>query len=66
VEIGRKNERVKTRLKGPLGRPRHRWEVNIRTNLWGIGWEGMDWIRLVDVRDQWRAVVNTIMNFRVP
>jgi hypothetical protein len=44
---------------GPLGRPRRRWEDNIEMDLRNIGWGGMDWIRL---RDQWRALVNTVMN----
>jgi len=49
-----------------LGRLWHRWEDNIRMDLWEIGWEGVDWIHLAeDSRDQWRAVVNTVMNLRV-
>jgi hypothetical protein len=52
--------------KRPLGRPRRRWEDNIRMNLREIGWGGMDWIDLAQDRDQWRALVNTIMNLRVP
>jgi hypothetical protein len=39
---------------------------NIRIDLAGIGWDGMDWIELAQDRDQWRALVNTVMNFRVP
>jgi hypothetical protein len=50
----------------PLGRPRHRWEDNIKTDLREIGWDGMDWIDLVQDRDQWRALVNTEMNLKVP
>jgi hypothetical protein len=50
--------------KRPLGRPRHRWE-NIRMDLREIGWGGMDWIDLAQDRDQWRALVNTVMNLRV-
>jgi hypothetical protein len=50
----------------PLGRPRRRWEDNIRMDLRGIGWSGMDWIDLAQDRDQWRALVNTVMNLRVP
>jgi hypothetical protein len=49
--------------KRPLGRPKHRWMDNIKTNL---RWDGMDWIDLVQDRDQWRALVNTVMNLRVP
>jgi hypothetical protein len=52
--------------KKPLGRPRYRWEDNIRMNLKKIGWGGMDWIDLAQDRDQWRALVNTVLNFRVP
>jgi hypothetical protein len=50
----------------PLGRPRLRWMDNIRMDLRGIGWDGMDWIDLAQDRDQWRAVVNMVMNLRVP
>jgi hypothetical protein len=52
------------RLEGkrPLGRPRRRWEDNIRMDLREIGWGGMDWIHLAQDRDQRRAVVNTVMN----
>jgi hypothetical protein len=49
----------------PLGRPRHRWVDNIKMDL-TIGWDGMDWIHLAHDRDQWRALVNTVMNLRVP
>jgi hypothetical protein len=52
--------------KRPLGRPRRRWEDNIKMGLKETGWGGMDWIDLVQDRDQWRALVNTVMNFRVP
>jgi hypothetical protein len=52
--------------KRPLGRPRRKWEDNIKTDLREIGWGGMDWIDLVQDRDQWRALVNTLMNLRVP
>jgi hypothetical protein len=46
--------------KRPLGKPRRRWEDNIRINLREIGWEGVDWIYLAQNRDQWRALVNTV------
>jgi hypothetical protein len=49
----------------PLGRPRHRWEDNIKMDLQEVGW-GMDWIDKAQVRDVWRAVVNAVMNLRVP
>jgi hypothetical protein len=52
--------------KRPLGRPRRRWEDNIRLDLREIGWGGMDWIDLAQDRDQWRALVNTVMNLWVP
>jgi hypothetical protein len=52
--------------KGPLGRLRRRWVDNIKLDLREIGWDSMDWIDLAQNRDQWRALVNTVMNFRVP
>jgi hypothetical protein len=52
--------------KGPLGRPRRRWVDNIKPDLRDIGWDGMDWIDLPQNRDQWRALVNTVVNLRVP
>jgi hypothetical protein len=51
--------------KRPLGRPRRRWEDNIRIDRREIGWGGMDWIDLAQDRDQWRAFVNTVINLRV-
>jgi hypothetical protein len=50
----------------PLGRQRCRWVDNIKMNLREIGWNDMNWIDLVQDRDQWRALVNTVMNLRVP
>jgi hypothetical protein len=49
-----------------LGRPRRRWADNIKMDLREIRWVGMDWIDLTQDRDQWRAFVNTVINFRVP
>jgi hypothetical protein len=49
-----------------LGRPRRRWADSIKMNLREIGWDGVDWIELAQHRDQWRALVNTAMNLRVP
>jgi hypothetical protein len=52
--------------KRPLGRSRRRWEDNIKMDLMEIGWGGMDWIDVAQDRDQLRALVNTVMNLRVP
>jgi len=52
--------------KGPLGKPRSRWEVNIKMNLQEVGCGGMDWIDLAQNRGRWRAVVNEAMNLRLP
>jgi hypothetical protein len=52
--------------KRPLGRPRRRWVDNIKIDLREMGWGGMDWIDLVQDRDQWRALVNVVMNLRAP
>jgi hypothetical protein len=49
-----------------LGRPRRKWEDNIRMDLREIGWGCMDCINLAQDRDQWRALVSTVMNLRVP
>jgi hypothetical protein len=48
-----------------LGKPRRRWVDNIKIDLREIGWDGRDWIELANDRDQWRALVNTVMNLRV-
>jgi hypothetical protein len=50
----------------PLGRPRRRWEDNIKMDLPEVGWRGTDWIDLAHDRDRWRALVYTVMNLRVP
>jgi hypothetical protein len=52
--------------KRPSGRPRRRWEYNIKMNLGEIGWCGMGWIDLAEDMDQWRARVNTVMDLRDP
>jgi hypothetical protein len=52
--------------KRPLGRPRRRWVDNIKMDLREIGWDGGDCIDLAQDRDQWRALVNVVMNLRVP
>jgi hypothetical protein len=51
--------------KRPLGRPRYRWEDNIKMALQELGCEVMNWIELVQDRDRWRALVNAVMNLRV-
>jgi hypothetical protein len=52
--------------KRPLGRPRHRWEDNIRKDLKDIRWENVDWMHLAQDRDQWQALVKIVMNLCVP
>jgi transposase len=52
--------------KRPLGRPRLRWEDNTRMDPREIGWGGMGWIDLARDRDHWRALVDMVMNLRVP
>ena len=49
-----------------LGRPRRRWEDNIKMDLQEVGCGGRDWIKLAHDRDRWRALVNVVMNLRVP
>jgi hypothetical protein len=49
----------------PLGRQRRRWVDNIKTDLREIGWDDMDWTDMAHNRDQWRALVNMVMNLRV-
>jgi hypothetical protein len=46
--------------------PRRKWVDNIEMELRKIGWDGIDWIELAQDRDQWRALVNTVMNLQVP
>jgi hypothetical protein len=51
--------------KKPLRRPRRKWVENIKMDLRDVGWGGMDWIDLVQDKNQWTALVNTVMNLRV-
>ena len=52
--------------KRPLERSRRKWEDNIKINVEETGWENMNWIRLPQVRQKWRAVLNTVTNLQVP
>jgi len=56
----------KSEGKTPLGRPRRRWEDNIKMDFLEMGCGGMDWIELAQDRYGWRALVNVVMNLRVP
>jgi hypothetical protein len=56
----------KQEVKRPLGKRKRRWEDNIKMNLRETGWGGIDWIDLARDRDLWKALVNTVMNLRVP
>jgi hypothetical protein len=56
----------KPKRKRPRGTPRCRWVDNIEMDLREIGWYGIDWIDLAQDRHQWRALVSTVMNLRVP
>jgi hypothetical protein len=56
----------KVLVRKPQGRPRHRWENNIKMDLREIGWGGMDWIDLAQDKNQWTALVKTVMNLPAP
>jgi hypothetical protein len=56
----------KSEGKRPLGRPGHRWVDNIKMDIREIGWDGMDWLDLAQDRDQWRALLNMVINLWVP
>jgi hypothetical protein len=65
----RKSYRIlvgKPDVKRPLGTPRCRWVDNIKMDHRETEWDGMDWIDLAQDRDQWRALVSTVMKLRVP
>jgi hypothetical protein len=55
----------KPKEKRPLGRPRHRWEDNIKMDPQEVGCGGVDWIEVAKDRDRWRALVNAVMKIRV-
>ena len=57
---------AKLERKGPLGRPRRRWEDNIKMDLQEVGGGCRDWMELAQDRARWRALVSTVMNLRVP
>jgi hypothetical protein len=56
----------KPEVKRPLRRPRHRWEDNIRMDLREIWWEDVELVHLTQDRNQWLALVNTVMNLGIP
>jgi hypothetical protein len=56
----------KSEWKRPLGRPRRGWEDNIRKGLRVVGWDSVKWIYLAHDKEQWRAVVNTVVNLWIP
>jgi len=62
----RKRQSGKPEGKQSFGAPRRRWVDNIRKDVKEVCWEGVDWIHLAKERDQWQAVVNTVMNLCVP
>jgi hypothetical protein len=65
ARMGEKRNAYRILVGKPEGRPRRRWE-DIRMDLREVGWGGMDWIDLTQDRDQWRVLVNTVMNLQVP
>ena len=52
--------------KRPLGRPRRRWDDNIKMDLWEVGCDPGEWTDLAEDRDRWRAYVRAVMNLRIP
>jgi hypothetical protein len=57
---------AKSEGRRPLGTPIRRWVDNIKIDVREKGWGGMDWVKLAQDRDQWRALVKTVMNLRLP
>ena len=55
----------KPERKKPLGRPMVIWEDNIKMDLHGVGYGGVEWIELAQKRDRWRTLVNAVMNYRI-
>jgi hypothetical protein len=53
-------------VKRQIGRPRRGWVDNIKMERKELGWEGVDWVNVAYDRDKWRALVDEVMNFRVP
>jgi hypothetical protein len=69
--VGEKTNASRVLVRNPVGKStqgisRSRWEDNIKMDLKEIGWDGMDWIRLVQDRNTWRSLEYTVMNFRIP
>jgi hypothetical protein len=65
--MGEKRNTYRLLVGKPEGwRPRRRWMDNIKINLGEVGWGDVDWIGLAKDRNRWRALVNTVMSFRVP
>jgi hypothetical protein len=66
--MGKKRNAYRILVGMPQGkrRPRRRWADNIKMDLREIGWDGMDWIDVVQDRDKWKALLNMVTNLRVP
>jgi len=71
ARMGKKRDAYRTLVGEPegrslLGRPRCRWEDNIKVDLQEVGWGDMNWIDMTQDSGRWRAAVNAVMNYRVP
>jgi hypothetical protein len=64
--VSKRKENTRPERKRPLARSRCRWEDNIKMDLQEVGCGGTDWVELAQGRDRWRALVNAVMNLRVP